>query len=141
MSKKHRGKVLADVAKRHHLTITEIAKMAGYTQSTFYKHKLQSDLDFDILYKYSKVLEYYFQNEIPEFSKYLEDNNLGQIENRRLSYNDLLQIIEKQKKKEAEDARTILSHLNELKDCYKELKEKQIEIESLKIKIQLLKNK
>ncbi|RZK62097.1 MAG: hypothetical protein EOO85_32635 [Pedobacter sp.] len=52
MSKKHRGKVLADVAKRHHLTITEIAKMAGYTQSTFYKHKLQSNLDFDILYIY-----------------------------------------------------------------------------------------
>ncbi|KLT67109.1 hypothetical protein [Pedobacter sp. BMA] len=139
MSKKHRGKILAEVAKRHHLTITKIAKLAGYTQSTFYKHKLQSELDFDVLYKYAKILDYYFQNEFPEFSQYLEDNNLGQVENRRLSYNDLVQIIEKYKVREAEDAKTILSHLKELKDCYKELKEKQIEVESLRRELQLLK--
>lgn len=139
MSKKHRGKILSEVAKRHQLTITEIARLAGYTQSTFYKHKLQANLDFDILYKYSKVLNYYFQNEIPEFSQYLENNNLAQLENIRLSYNDLLRVIEKLKIKEVEDGKMILAHLRELKDCYKELKEQQTVIETLKEEIKLFK--
>lgn len=72
----NRGRILRDAARRHVLSITEIAERAGYTQSTFYKHIKKQDLDFNILYKYAKEMNYYFLNEIPEFKVWLEENRL-----------------------------------------------------------------
>jgi phage repressor protein C with HTH and peptisase S24 domain len=90
MTKVNIGKELHEAAKHHTKSITEIAEEAGYKQSTFYKHKKQPDLDFSILYKYAKVMDNYFTKEIPEFTKYLEDNGLIKTGKEKLTYEELL---------------------------------------------------
>ena len=84
------GKQLHEAAKHHIKSITKIAEEAGYKQSTFYKHTKQPDLDFSILYKYAKVMDNYFTKELPEFTKYLEDNGLVKTGKEKLTYEELL---------------------------------------------------
>ena len=90
MTKVNIGKELHEAAKNHKKSITEIAEEAGYKQSTFYKHKIQADLEFSILYKYAKVMDNYFTKEIPEFTKYLEENGLIKTGKEKLTYEELL---------------------------------------------------
>lgn len=71
MLKVHIGAELFRVANSHKLTITEIAKRAGYGQSMFYKHIKKEDLSFSILKRYADAMNYYFKAEVPEFSNYL----------------------------------------------------------------------
>lgn len=90
MAKMDIGAELHKAAKRHKLTITEIVERAGYrNQSIFYRHKAQEDLAFDILYKYAKVMDYYFANEIPEFTEWLRENGLIKEIKGKLSYEDM----------------------------------------------------
>lgn len=82
MSKKHIGKILNSVAENHALPKVEIIRKAGYeSQSTYYKHISQANLSFKILYKYAKAMDYGFSKELPEFKKWLEENNLPEMGN------------------------------------------------------------
>lgn len=89
----HRGEVLHNAAKRHTLTITEIAINAGYKQSTFYKHIAQTNLEPAILYKYAKVMNNYFI-EIPEFTKYLKENGLLDQSESTITNKELIEKVE-----------------------------------------------
>lgn len=48
MSGIHRGKILHAIAKRHKKPIVKIIEDAGYSHSSFYIHKNQEDLSFEI---------------------------------------------------------------------------------------------
>jgi len=82
MNKKHIGKILNSVAENHALSKVEIIQRAGYeSQSTYYKHISQVNLSFKILYKYAKAMNYGFSKELPEFKKWLKENNLSEFGN------------------------------------------------------------
>lgn len=85
----HRGAILHGVAKRHPNTISKIAKEAGYDQSTFYIHKQNADLSFDILVKYGTAMNHDFSNEIPEYSEYLIKNGVKQPNDLKMTYEEL----------------------------------------------------
>lgn len=90
MAEIHRGKVLHEVALLHPKKIIVIVKEAGYTsQSTFYKHIAEEKLPFRTLYKYAKVMDYYFVNEIPEFQEWLKNNGLINQNSGATDYADL----------------------------------------------------
>jgi hypothetical protein len=86
----HRGALLHRVAKLHKKTIVQISSDAGVDQSTFYYHKEQEDLPFEILYKYAVAMDYFFGTELPEFTAWLKDNNLLPNEGAKLSVEGLL---------------------------------------------------
>lgn len=132
MSSPHIGLELYKVAKRHKLSITEIAKRSGYGQSMFYKHIKIPDLSFSILKKYADTLNYYFQNEIPEFHIYLKDNGLLRNEETGLQRAELLDKIEYWK----DQAYVSTRKNNEL---LQQLIDKQSEIDSLKRELDNLK--
>ncbi|WP_293883545.1 hypothetical protein [Sphingobacterium sp. UBA1498] len=91
MEKIHRGLILHKAAKRNKKSITQIAKDAGVDQSTFYYHKDQEDLPFDILYKYAVAMDYFFSAELPEFTEWLKENRLDvQNEETHLSIENLV---------------------------------------------------
>ncbi len=90
MTKVHRGKILHEVASLHKMKIIDIVEEAGYTsQSTFYKHISEENLPFKTLFKYAKVMNYYFANEIPEFKEWLDKNGLGEQNIGPVSYAEL----------------------------------------------------
>lgn len=91
MSKIHRGAILHRAAKLHKKSIVQISKDAGVDQSTFYYHKEQEDLPFEILYKYAVAMDYFFSVELPEFTDWLKDNNLLPNGETKLSIEGLLQ--------------------------------------------------
>lgn len=71
-------------------TIVQIAKDAGYEQSTFYVHVKKSDLSLEILYKYSKAINYDFTSDFPEMNDFLKINGLKKSNDEMLSYDELL---------------------------------------------------
>lgn len=80
MNSKHIGQILDSVAENHPLTKVEIIQKAGYaSQSTYYKHIVQSNLPFKVLYKYAKAMDYGFSKELPEFQQWLKKNNLEEL--------------------------------------------------------------
>lgn len=80
MNKKHIGKTLNSVAENHVLSKVEIIQKAGYeSQSTYYKHISQADLPFRILYKYARAMNYSFSKELPDFKRWLKENNLPEL--------------------------------------------------------------
>lgn len=90
MTKPHVGKILHEVAKRHKLTIIQIVEDAGYkNQSIFYRHIAQPNLPFNILYKYARAMNYYFNRELPEFSIWLNQNSLVKESVGQLNYDEL----------------------------------------------------
>ncbi|SMG15748.1 hypothetical protein [Sphingobacterium psychroaquaticum] len=90
MSSIHRGAILHRIAKLHKKSIVQISKDAGVDQSTFYYHKEQEDLSFEILYKYAIAMDYFFSTELPEFSEWLKENNLLPSDEAQLSIEGLL---------------------------------------------------
>lgn len=94
MSNIHIGFELHKAAKHHKLSVTEIAKRSGYGQSMFYKHVKNPNLPFSILKKYADTLNYYFNNEIPEFIVYLKKNGLLKDSENELSLKELLDKVE-----------------------------------------------
>jgi len=90
MAEIHIGKALHDAALVHKMKIVDIVQAAGYTsQSTFYKHIGEPNLPFRTLYKYAKVMEYYFDSEIPEFKTWIVKNGLSLGSPNKLGYSEL----------------------------------------------------
>lgn len=75
----HHGELLREAAAKSDLSITQIAKRAGYNRTTFYNHIVNPDLPFHILERYAKVLQFDFATVIPEmgrFKRFEEPNTL-----------------------------------------------------------------
>lgn len=66
----HHGEVLRDVADKSELSITQLAKKAGFNRTTFYNHIINPDLPFHILERYGRVLKFDFTTKIPEMQKF-----------------------------------------------------------------------
>lgn len=128
----HIGAELFEVAKRHKLTITEIAKRAGYGQSMFYKHVKQEDLSFSILKKYADSMNYDFKAEIPDFTKYLKDLGLLEQHAEEFSKQDLLDKIEYWKDQAFEATRKTNELLQQSIEKQKENDDLRRELEELK---------
>jgi len=65
-----RGSILAAVVAASGLKVTDIAKKAGYSRSSYYKHIEDPDLQFHILLKYGKALNYDFRKDIEDMPDY-----------------------------------------------------------------------
>jgi AcrR family transcriptional regulator len=118
MAKKkiHRGYVLRDVAHRSTFPIDEIARRAGYSRSSFYKHIEKEDLDYAILERYGKVLGYDFTKDFPKMGKYMffeKDLLLKPVD-----YNEALESLEVLQRKHYE----LLEEHLKLQKKYEQLK-------------------
>lgn len=91
----HRGVILHAVARRSIKTITQIASDAGYEKSSFYVHIKKEDLELDILYKYGVAIPHDFSFEIPEMAEYMDHHGIKKPEDKKLSYEELYQQMEK----------------------------------------------
>jgi vacuolar-type H+-ATPase subunit I/STV1 len=67
----HRGQLLEAAVKASRLNIEFVAEKAGYSRSSYYKHKEEKDLDYHILASYGKAIKHDFTEELPEMPKYL----------------------------------------------------------------------
>lgn len=67
----HRGQLLANVVKDSGLNKTALARKAGYSRSSYYKHIEDPDLGYHILFAYGKALKHDFTEDLPEMPKYL----------------------------------------------------------------------
>lgn len=73
-TKLNRGQILAAVVEATGLNKEEIAKKAGYSRASYYKHIENPDLPYHILILYGRVIRHDFTQEFPEMPKYtLED--------------------------------------------------------------------
>lgn len=66
----HRGKILHEILKNHPRRIKDIVEDAGYKYGTFYKHKNNRELSFEIIAKYGKVIGKDFSIEFPEMADF-----------------------------------------------------------------------
>jgi len=67
----HRGQLLEAAVKSSRLNISFLAEKAGYSRSSYYKHKEEKTLDYHILAAYGKALKHDFTEDLPEMPKYL----------------------------------------------------------------------
>jgi hypothetical protein len=67
----HRGQLLENAIKASRLNIEFVAKKAGYSRASYYKHKEDNNLEYHILAAYGKALKHDFTEELPEMPKYL----------------------------------------------------------------------
>jgi hypothetical protein len=68
---KDRGQELAIAAQRDPRKIEEIAKIAGYSRSAFYKHIKDPHLEYHILTKWGKALGIDFTVQFPDMPRYM----------------------------------------------------------------------
>ena len=100
MTKKHIGQILDSVAENHAFSKVEIIERAGYTsQSTYYKHIVQQDLSFRILYKYARAMDYNFSSELPEFVEWIQMNNMPMLGTLNKEFDGLVQELSDWKEK------------------------------------------
>lgn len=70
----HRGKILKELiykyCQQEGISITKIAKRAGYDQSTVYRHFTLDNLNYNILIRYGKAMRHDFSEEFPEMTDY-----------------------------------------------------------------------
>lgn len=66
----HRGKILHEILKNHPRRIKDIVEEAGYKYGTFYKHKNDAELSYEIIAKYGKVISRDLSVEFPEMADY-----------------------------------------------------------------------
>jgi len=64
----HRGKVLHEALKNHPSKIKEIVEAAGYKYGTFYKHKNDPKLPYEIIARYGNAMRKDFSIEFPEMA-------------------------------------------------------------------------
>lgn len=64
----HRGKILHEAAKHHPRKIKDIVKDAGYKYGTFYKHKNDPNLSYEIIAKYGRAMDKDFSIEFPKMA-------------------------------------------------------------------------
>jgi hypothetical protein len=67
----HRGQLLENAVKASRLNIEFVADKAGYSRSSYYKHKEERDLDYHILAAYGRALKHDFTEDLPEMPKYI----------------------------------------------------------------------
>lgn len=67
---KHRGEALQAAVKKTKFKITQLVKRMKISRGTFYNHKEDPNLPFEILEQYGKILKYDFTNDFPEMQKY-----------------------------------------------------------------------
>src|SRR5690606_10780827 len=100
MNKKHIGQILDAVADNHAFSKVEIIEKAGYSsQSTYYKHIVQESLSYKILYKYARAMNYNFSRELPEFAKWMKENNMPELGAIDKEFQELVQELNKWKEK------------------------------------------
>ena len=73
----HRGETLQTAVKKSPLNITQLVKRMGISRGTFYNHKDDPNLPFEILEQYGKVLGYDFTNDFPEMQKYVVEEPIA----------------------------------------------------------------
>lgn len=66
----HRGKVLHDILKNHPRRIKDIVEDAGYKYGTFYKHKNNPELSYEIIAKYGNAMNRDMSVEFPEMADF-----------------------------------------------------------------------
>lgn len=66
----HYGELLRKAADQSDLSITQIAKRAGFNRTTFYNHIINPHLPFHILERYARVLQYDFASLIPDMERF-----------------------------------------------------------------------
>ncbi|MBK1439825.1 hypothetical protein JHJ32_07510 [Parapedobacter sp. ISTM3] len=84
----HRGKILHESLKNHLSKIKEIVEAAGYKYGTFYKHKNDPNLSYEIIAKYGNAMGKDFSVEFPEMAN-LPSLILVDKGNNRKSYEQL----------------------------------------------------
>jgi hypothetical protein len=67
----HRGQLLEAAVKASRMNIEFVAKKAGYSRASYYKHKEDRDLEYHILAAYGKALKHDFTEDLPQMPKYL----------------------------------------------------------------------
>lgn len=73
----HRGEILSAAVKKSPLNISQLVKRMGISRSTFYNHKEDPKLSFEVLEKYGKVLGYDFTNDLSDMQKYVVEEPLA----------------------------------------------------------------
>lgn len=77
--KPDRGRILAIAVEHTGRNKEEVAMMAGYSRSAYYKHIENPNLEYHILMAYGKAIKHDFTIELPEMPKYIfndpEDSN------------------------------------------------------------------
>lgn len=129
----NRGNELYKASKAHKLPIVEIAKRAGYDQSMFYRHIKDPNLKFDVLKKYALVIDYSFENEIPEFAEYLKKHSPVKQQNKDET-EDLLSKIDYWKDQAFSATKKLNTVLEEKIEMQKEIADLKKEIEQLRVK-------
>jgi AcrR family transcriptional regulator len=70
----HRGKILQDAVykycEKHGISITRLAKKAGYEQSTIYRHFSNDKLSYNVIIKYGKAMMHDFSEEFPDMMRH-----------------------------------------------------------------------
>lgn len=66
----HRGKVLHEILKNHPRRIKDIVEDAGYKYGTFYKHKNNPELSYEIIAKYGNAMNRDMSVEFPEMADF-----------------------------------------------------------------------
>jgi hypothetical protein len=67
----HRGQLLEAAVKASRHKVTVVIERAGYSRSSYYKHRKEKDLDFHILTRYGRALKHDFREDLPEMPKYM----------------------------------------------------------------------
>jgi hypothetical protein len=73
-TKLHRGQVLLAAIGATRLSKEEVAKKAGYSRSSYYKHIEDPDLEFHILIAYGRAIKHDFTEEFPDMPKYVVED-------------------------------------------------------------------
>lgn len=69
----HRGEILQYAVQQNELSITQIAKKAGYSRASYYNHIEDPHLSYEVLQRYGKAIKYDFTTEFDEMRKYVFD--------------------------------------------------------------------
>lgn len=64
--KNHKGQLLDVIVRTSGMTITAVAKAAGYDRTTYYNHIEEAQLPYKIISRYGKALKHDFSGEYPE---------------------------------------------------------------------------
>ncbi|MCP9749592.1 hypothetical protein EGI32_01250 [Ferruginibacter sp. HRS2-29] len=90
-NKRHRGQVLASVAKASGMTVESIVKRLKYnSRNSFYNHTRNPDLSLAILARYGKLFNYDFSVDIEEMKAFSVKEDEGHYTNNPKSRADAI---------------------------------------------------
>jgi hypothetical protein len=67
----HRGQLLEAAVRASRQKVTVVIERAGYSRSSYYKHRNEKDLGYHILTRYGQALKHDFREDLPEMPKYM----------------------------------------------------------------------